>query len=82
MSDPEPDEVEIARATLAGEELECTVRAGVFEDVSLWGRVLADLARNVALGLVEEDGRNPAEVLRAIRDAFDADLDTPPGEES
>lgn len=73
---PPSGAVEIARAWLAGDELDCSVRAGVFEEPSLWGAVLADLARYVAVGLQQEEGKDPAETLRLIREAFEQELAT------
>jgi hypothetical protein len=67
------------RAWLVGEALECSVRAGVFEDPALWGAVLADLARYVAAGLQQDEGKDPAETLRLIREAFEQELAAPPG---
>lgn len=76
------DAVELVRAWLVHEELQCFVRAGVFEDVALWGTVLADLARYVAEGLQQEEGRDPADTLRIIRQAFENDLSTPAEEQA
>jgi hypothetical protein len=83
MSDqpaPPDDAVELLRAWLAGDELECSVRAAVFADPAVWGAVLADVARSVARGLQEEEQRDPADTLRAIRVAFAAELADAPGE--
>jgi hypothetical protein len=77
MSDlptPPTEAVELVRAWLNGESLECYVRAGVFADAALWGTVLADLARYVAQGLKEEEGKDEAETLRVIREAFIVEL--------
>ncbi|MFO0845437.1 MAG: DUF5076 domain-containing protein [Gemmataceae bacterium] len=82
MSEPHtpPDgDVEIARAWLSGDTLGCSVRAGVFEEPALWGAVLADLARFVAVGLQQEEGKDPADTLRQIREAFGRELDAGPG---
>ncbi|MFO0876322.1 MAG: DUF5076 domain-containing protein [Gemmataceae bacterium] len=76
---PTPPEgaVELLRAWLDGESLECSVRAGAFEDPALWGAVLADLARYVAMGLHQEEGTPPAQTLTAIRQTFHEELDQP-----
>jgi hypothetical protein len=80
---PTPPEgaVELLRAWLEGDALECSVRAGVFENPALWGAVLADLARYVALGVQQEDGTDPDETLRVVREAFAQELDSPAGEQ-
>lgn len=78
---PPDGAVEIARAWLADDTLACSVRAGVFEDLSLWGAVLADLARYIAVGLHQEEGKDPDETLRQIRQAFEQELAAPPGDQ-
>lgn len=72
--------VEITRVWLGSEGLECVVRAAVFERPAVWGAVLADIARAVAAGLQEEEGLDPADTLRAIREAVAQELNDPPGE--
>jgi hypothetical protein len=75
---PPEDAVELLRAWLVGESLECSVRAGIFADPALWGAVLADITRYVAQGLQEEEGKDPAETMRLIGEAFAQELATPP----
>lgn len=78
---PTPPEgaVELMRAWLVGDALECSVRAGVFEEPALWGAVLADVARYVAMGLQQEEGKPPDETIRLIRAAFEQELEATPG---
>lgn len=73
-STPPDGAVEVVRAWFVGEELQCAVRAGVFEEPAMWGSLLADLARYVAQGVQQDDGRDPAATLAAIREAFLAEL--------
>jgi hypothetical protein len=77
---PPDDAVELLRAWLVNDSLECSVRAGVFADPALWGAVLADVARNVAAGLHEEEGADQAQTLRLIAEAFARELAEPSGE--
>ena len=74
---PPDDAVELLRAWLVGDSLECSVRAGVFADPALWGAVLADVARNVAVGLHQEEGADAAGTLRLIAEAFARELAEP-----
>lgn len=71
---PSEDAVELVRAWLVGDTLESTVRAAVFEDPARWGVVFAELAREIALGLQQEEGADPARTLQAIRETFVAEL--------
>lgn len=70
----DPNALELLRAWLANGELECTLNVGIFEDPSSWGELLAHLARNVAEGLREQEGREPEEVLQRIRTVFNDEL--------
>lgn len=78
---PPDNAVELLRAWLVGESLECSVRPGAFEDPALWGAVLADLARYVAMGLEKEENRKAEQTLAVIREAFLEELDRPPTED-
>ncbi len=75
---PSADPVDLLRVWLIGDDLECEVRAAVFDNPALWGNVLADLARHVAFGLQQEESRDPGDTLRAILETFTEELsDTP-----
>ena len=65
--------VEILRAGLIDEELYVTARRA-FVDVAVWGEVLADIARRLALIHSAEGEYTEAEALAAIESAFAADL--------
>ena len=71
---------DLARLWLEGEEMHVSLVPDAFESPETWGAVMADLARHVAAGLVE-DGHNREEVIAAIRDAFLVELDAPHPEE-
>lgn len=73
------DATELLRAWVIDQALHCTLRTGAFEDPGVWGELLADVVRNVAEALKEQEGRDAAETVRLIRAAFDADLDAPAG---
>jgi hypothetical protein len=65
--------VEILRAGLIDDELYVTARR-VFADVAVWGEVLADIARRLALIHSAEGEYTESEALAAIESAFAADL--------
>ncbi len=73
---PNPDEVDVVRVTVSGDELRYEV-LDYFEGPAGWGQVLADLARVVAQKFHEYQGRDHDATLRAIRDAFDEELNSP-----
>jgi hypothetical protein len=50
----------------------------VFEDTRLWGRVLADIARQVAQAYAHQGRAGAPDVIANIRAGFEADLDAPP----
>jgi hypothetical protein len=74
---PSSDEegLEILRAWIQDDTLHCSLLAHAFTEPATWGTVLADLARHAAEAMNEDDGVDTAEALRAIRDAFTAELD-------
>ena len=70
----DPSAVELMRAWLVGETLQCSLFAEVFEEPSTWGAVLADLARHLVSALHENDAVAQAGTLRLIREAFIQEL--------
>jgi hypothetical protein len=78
----DPTAMEVLRAWLIAEQLQCSLRADVFEDPASWGAVLADVARHVALALQEADGSDSGGTLRTIGEAFARELASPAEEES
>jgi hypothetical protein len=73
----DPEATELLRAWVIDQALHCTLNAGIFEEPSTWGVLLADLVRHVADALEEQEGRAPAETVRQIREALNRELDAP-----
>jgi hypothetical protein len=71
------DAMELLRAWVIGEALQCTLRTGAFEDAATWGLLLADVVRHVADALAEHEGCDRAKTMRLIRAAFDAEMNAP-----
>jgi hypothetical protein len=69
---------ELLRAWVIDEAVQCTLRAGAFEDPATWGVLLADVVCHVAEAFAEDEGRDPAETVRLIRASFDAEMNAPP----
>jgi hypothetical protein len=69
--------VEVLRAGIIDDGLHVTLRP-VFEDTRLWGRVLADIAFQVARAYAQQGRGSAEEAIANIRAAFDADMNNPP----
>jgi hypothetical protein len=50
----------------------------VFEDTRMWGRVLADIARQLAQAYEHQGRGSAAEVIENIRFGFETDMNQPP----
>ena len=69
---------ELARVWAAGGRQHVSLETGLWTDPAAWGLLLVDLARHVANAYEQTEGRDPVDVLTRIRDAFDAEWNTPP----
>lgn len=77
----DPHSVEMVRAWIANSALHCSLEVGVWSDkVGAWGILLADIARHVANAMEEQEGAAVSETIAAIRQAFDAEMDSPTDE--
>jgi hypothetical protein len=69
---------EILRCAVINQGLHVTMRP-VFEDTEMWGRVLADIAFQLA-GVYANQTKVPVtDILAKIRAAFDHEMNNPPG---
>ena len=69
--------VEILRCGVINEGLHVTMRP-VFDDTKMWGRVLADIAFQLAGVHAQQNNTTAAAVLANIKSAFDAEMNNPP----
>jgi hypothetical protein len=69
--------LEVLRCAVIDDGLHVTLRP-VFDDTRMWGRVLADVARQLAHAYAHQERGNVADVIASIRLAFDHDLNVPP----
>src|SRR5262245_40873722 len=69
--------VEILRCGVINEGLHVTMRP-VFEDTQMWGKVLADIAFQLAGVYASQTKRSVPDVLAGIRTAFEYEMDHPP----
>ena len=77
VTEGDAQSVELLRAWVVGQELHCSLSADAFPDADTWGVVLADLARYVARALKDQEGKDEAATLAAVRAAFEAELLSP-----
>jgi len=68
---------ELARVWAAGGEQHVSLEIGLWPDPGAWGLLLVDLARHVANAYEQTQGHDASDVLARIREAFDAEWQTP-----
>jgi hypothetical protein len=73
----DPEAVELLRAWVVAGDLHCSLRTGGFTDPGTWGVLLADVVRNVARALREQEGRDPPDTVQRIRTAFEHEMAVP-----
>jgi hypothetical protein len=67
---------ELLRVWVAKQAQQITLRAGVWEDPSAWGVMLADLARNIVTLHAEQDEELDTEAfLAALLEGFDTEIE-------
>ena len=69
--------LEILRGAIIDDGFHVTFRP-VFDDTRVWGRVLADVARQLANAYAHQGRGTVDEVMANIRFGFQSDLDAPP----
>jgi hypothetical protein len=74
--DSDPEATEVLRVWIVNQQLECSLLTGAFEDPETWGTLLADVIRNVALALKEQDGKDPQETVERIVGALEQELNS------
>jgi hypothetical protein len=68
--------IEVLRAFIVEGKLEVSLRRA-FEEVDLWGMLIADVARHAARVFATETQMSEDQALANIRAMFDAELDEP-----
>ena len=75
--------VEMLRVWIAEKKLHCSMKIGMYRETTkipeerAWGQILADVARHVAHCMSAEYGVNGVDVIQAVRESFDRELDKP-----
>jgi hypothetical protein len=73
--------VEVLRCAIVDGELHVTLRPA-FDDPRGWGRLFAEVARQVAGAYQQAHGYAPADTLAKIGHTFEQDMSSPPETES
>jgi uncharacterized protein DUF5076 len=68
---------ELARLWVANDAQHVVLRTDVWPDPAVWGIVLAELARHVALAYQHKDGHDPEDVLERVLAGFHTELEPP-----
>lgn len=73
----DPKSFELLRIWVAHQDQHISLRVGVWEDPTDWGRMLADLARHIANSFEKFSNQDAPQALEKIRAGFDADIQNP-----
>jgi hypothetical protein len=71
---------ELVRVWAAHGEQHVSIATDLWDDPAAWGILLADLAIHVANAYQTNCGKDPAEILKRIRESLNAEWDHPTGQ--
>lgn len=78
VSNPsEGESVELLRVWIEEESLQCSLQAEAFDDAGAWGAILADVVRNIASAVQQQDGTPTEQTVQRILTAFQDELRSP-----
>ncbi len=72
--------MEVLRVWVADGDQHVSLATGLWDDPAAWGLLLVDLARHVARSYEQGGGPNVDAALSRIREAFDAEWNSPTDE--
>ena len=74
-----PEAVELVRAWIVNNGLQCTLNVGGFgeSELATWGLILSDIARHVAGAHQQMNGSDATENLKIIAANFHTEMETP-----
>ncbi len=75
----DPKSVEVLRAWLVNDGLQCVLTPGAFgdEELIVWGVLLSDIANHVADALHKTQGLDRKKTLKTIQRHFNSELESP-----
>lgn len=76
----EAERVEVLRAWIVGDDLQCAIQADAFADPGLWGAVLADVVRHIARALEQQEGAAVEQTVQRIVQVFHEEINSPASE--
>lgn len=71
------ESMEVLRAWIVGDSLQCAIQADAFDDPGTWGAVLADMVRHIASALEQQEGAPVEQTVQRILDAFHEEMRSP-----
>ena len=66
--------LEVLRAWIVGDSLQCAIQADAFDDPGTWGAILADVARHIASALEQQEGAPGEQTMQRILDVFHEEM--------
>jgi len=82
----DPNSVEMLRVWVAGGQLHCSLKIGMYRDSMgideevAWGTILSDAARHIAQALQNDNPQHAVENLAKIVATFNAEVSSPSAE--
>ena len=73
--------MEVLRAWIVGDSLQCAIQADAFPDPAIWGAVLADVARHIASALQQQESVPVKQTLERILQVFHEEMGSSSAEE-
>lgn len=77
----DPESVEVLRAWIVRETLQCSLQADVFPDPGTWGAVFADVVRHVARAWQQQEDVPATETIERILKSFEEEMRSSPDEQ-
>ncbi|HZV07439.1 MAG TPA: DUF5076 domain-containing protein [Gemmataceae bacterium] len=72
--------VEVLRAWIVGDSLQCAIQADAFPDPGIWGAVLADVVRHIASAIQQQEGAAVERTVERILQVFHEEMGSPAAE--
>ena len=74
------ESVEVLRAWVVGDSLQCAIQADAFADPGSWGAILADVTRHIARALEQQEGAPVEQTVERILNVFHEEMRSPAAE--
>ena len=68
------ESVEVLRAWIVGDSLQCAIQSDAFPDPGSWGAVLADVTRHIASALQQQEGAPVEQTVERILQVFHKEM--------